>query len=195
MKLNGYKGTITPGQGWLYKDGKTDYQLLIPAQATESERFAAEELTWIFSLAGVTVETVTDEGVTADPTQKYIAIGNTVYFKSLGKKLTQKEFKFDGFLIESVGSTYVIKGVGDTGTCFGVYGFGEYVMGYRYYAEDEYTAAKEAKNLQLHIKDIPTFFGRNAFSHDTTYHLTHGFRLRNSFLNLCVSLPVFSRWI
>ena len=60
MKLNGYKGTITPGQGWLYKDGKTDYQLLIPAQATESERFAAEELTWIFSLAGVTVETVTD---------------------------------------------------------------------------------------------------------------------------------------
>lgn len=178
MKLNGYKGTITPGQGWLYKDGKTDYTLLIPTEATEAERFAAEELTWIFSLAGVAVQTVTDEGVTVDPTAKYIAIGNTVYFKALNTKLTQKEFKFDGFILESLGNTYVIKGVGDTGTCFGVYGFGEYVMGYRYYAEDEYTVAGEAKNLQLHIKDIPTFFGRNAFSHDTTYHRDHGFRLR-----------------
>ena len=55
MKLNGYKGTITPGQGWLYKDGKTDYALLIPADASEAERFAAQELTWIFSIAGVEV--------------------------------------------------------------------------------------------------------------------------------------------
>ena len=105
MKLNGYKGTITPGQGWLYKDGKTDYTILIPAEASEAERFAAEELTWIFSLAGVTVQTVTDEGISADPAAKYIALGNTVYFKSLGKTLTHKEFKFDGFIIESVGST------------------------------------------------------------------------------------------
>ena len=55
MKLNGYQGTITPGQGWLYKDAKTDYTLLIPADASEAERYAAEELTWIFSIAGVEV--------------------------------------------------------------------------------------------------------------------------------------------
>lgn len=178
MKLNGYTGTITEAAGWLYRDGKTDYRILIPAEATEAERHAAAELTWIFSLAGVPVETVTDEGLTADPQAKYIALGNTVYFQTLGMVLTQKEFKFDGFIIESMGSTYIVKGVGDTGTCFGTYGFAEYAMGYRYYAEDEFAAAKEAKNKQFHIKDIPTFFGRNAFSHDTTYHPDHGFRLR-----------------
>ena len=132
MKLNGYTGTITEAAGWLYRDGKTDYRILIPAEATEAERHAAAELTWIFSLAGVAVETVTDEGLTADPQAKYIALGNTVYFQALGMVLTQKEFKFDGFIIESMGSTYIVKGVGDTGTCFGTYGFAEYAMGYRY---------------------------------------------------------------
>jgi len=178
MKLNGYTGTIAQRSGTLYADGKTSYQILIPEAATEAERFAAQELTDIFKLAGVTIATVTDAGIQPDSTAKYIALGNTVHFKALNRKLTQKEFKFDGFIIESFGETYIVKGVGDTGTCFGTYGFAEYAMGYRYYAEDEYTVNSSAPNLEFHIKDIPTFFGRNAFSHDTTYHPDHGFRLR-----------------
>lgn len=178
MKLNGYKGTITPCEGWLFRNGNTEYTILIPADASEAEQFAAQELTDIFARAGVRIETRTDEGLTADPANAYIALGDTVYFRSLGMTLTQKEFKFDGFIIESVGRTYVVKGVGDTGTCFGTYGFAEYAMGYVYYAEDEICVADQARNLQFHIRDIPTFFGRNAFSHDTTYHPDHGFRLR-----------------
>ena len=136
MKLNGYIGTIADRADLLYAEGSTEYRILIPENATEAEKYAAQELTDIFALAGVAIETITDAGITADPDAKLIAIGNTVYFKALGVTLPANEFKFDGFIIESVGSTYVVKGVGDTGTCFGTYGFAEYVMGYRYYAED-----------------------------------------------------------
>lgn len=178
MRLNGYVGTIEDREGYLYRDGKTEYKILIPSAATESEKYAAEELTLIFSYAGVSIETVTDENVCVDATAKYIALGNTVYFKALGVKLLQKEFKFDGFIIENVGETYVIKGVGDTGTCFGAYGFMEYIAGYRYYAPDEHAIADEAKQKTFRIKDIPTFFGRNAYSYYTHFDVDHGFRLR-----------------
>lgn len=189
MELNSYSGSITPREDWLYREGHTDYKILIPAQATEAERFAAEELTDIFSRAGVAVTTVTDEGMQADPDAKFIAIGNTVCFRSLGVTLTQKEFKFDGFIIETLGNTHVIKGVGDTGTCFGTYGFAEYAMGWMYYWIDEIRVDKEAKNREFHIKDVPTFFSRSAYSYytdvrafdhpaDTKYTEDHSFRLR-----------------
>ena len=178
MKLNGYKGTITNKDGFLYNNGVTEYKILISDNATISEKYASEELTLIFSYAGVKIETVTDKNVLVNENDKYISVGNTVYFKSLNKTLLAKEFKFDGFIIESVGNTYVIKGVGDTGTCFGVYGFMEYIAGYRYYAPDEIAIEKVAENKEFHIKDIPTFFGRNAYSYDTHEDVDYGFRLR-----------------
>lgn len=178
MKLQGYLGNITLRQDWLFQDGKTGYRILIPENATEAEKFAAQELTDIFQRAGVVIETVTDAGKTADPKDNYIALGNTVYFRELGIPMTQKEFKFDGYIIETVGNTHVVKGVGDTGTCFGTYGFCEYAMEYRYYAEDEIRVAAQAQNREFHIKDIPTFFGRNAYIHDTHFHPDYGFRLR-----------------
>ena len=133
MKLNSYIGSIEPREDWLYRAGCTEYRILIPHEATEAERYAAQELTDIFRTAGVTIETVTDAGLSADPDKRFIAIGNTVYFAGLGRKLLPQEFKFDGFIIETVGNTHVIKGVGETGTCFGVYGFAEYAMGSVYY--------------------------------------------------------------
>ncbi len=178
MRLNGYTGTITAKDGYLYRDGTTEYKILISKNATVSEKYASEELTRIFSFAGVEIETVTDEGVTVNENDKYISLGNTVYFASLGIKLLSSEFKFDGFIIESVGNTYVIKGVGDTGTCFGVYGFMEYIAGYRYYASDEIKVDKSAVNKEFHIKDIPTFFGRNAKSYYSVSDIDHAFRLR-----------------
>jgi len=178
MRLNGFAGTITQLDTWLYRDEKTDYQLLLPENSSEAERFAARELTEIFSAAGVQIESVTDAGLTADPKKHYIAIGDTVYFRALGITLTQKEFKFDGFIIERLGNTHIIKGVNHTGTTFGVYGFAEYVMGYRYYYWDEWQVGKEAKDQELHIKDIPTFFCRAAFSYDTEKYTDHAHRLR-----------------
>lgn len=188
MQLNGYTGTITPRADRLYGDGGTDYRILIPAEATEAERFASQELTDIFAKAGVTVETVTDAGLTADPEEKFIALGNTVYFRALGMTLSAKEFKFDGFIIETMGNTHIIKGVGDTGTCFGTYGFAEYAMGWMYYWLDEQKVDNQAVNRVFHIKDIPTFFSRSAYSYftdihwchhpDSAYTDDHGFRLR-----------------
>ena len=151
MKLNGYTGTITNKEGYFYNNGITDYKILIPDSATESEKYAGEELALIFSYAGVKIETVTDANLTINCNDKYISVGNTIYFKSLNLKLLASEFKFDGFIIESVGNTYVIKGVGDTGTCFGVYGFMEYIAGYRYYAPDEIFVEKVAQNKEFHI--------------------------------------------
>jgi len=158
MKLNGYSGTITDRTDLLYGDGATDYRILIPQEATEAEKYAAQELTAIFALAGVTIETVTDAGLTTDESAKFIAIGSTVYFEKLGIKLPAKEFKFDGFIIETLGNTHIIKGVGQTGTCFGTYGFAEYAMGWRYYHPEEQTVEKAAQIYMLtaHLPRVNT---------------------------------------
>lgn len=76
MKLNGYTGNITLREDIIYANGHTEYRILIPEQASEAERSAARELTDIFQIAGVCIETVTDEGLFPDPTQKFIALGN-----------------------------------------------------------------------------------------------------------------------
>lgn len=178
MKLNGYIGKISQKNGFIYQNGTTEYKILIPKDASEAEKYAAQELSRIMSLAGVFIDTVSDADVSVCQDSKYISLGNTVYFKSLGIKMLTNEFKFDGFIIESIGNTYVIKGVGDTGTCFGAYGFAEYAFGYVYYASDEYKINDAAPNLEFHIKDIPTFFGRNAFSYYTAHFPDNGFRLR-----------------
>jgi len=178
MKLNGYIGTITPRQGFLFQNGNTDYQILIPHNASEAEVFAAQELTGIFAKAGVAIETVTDLNLSPEPAHKYIALGNTVYFRSLGLQLLPKEFKFDGFIIESLGESYIIKGVGDTGTCFGAYGFAEYTLGYRYYHMDEWKIDTKAPNKEFHIKDIPTFYCRAAYGYHAAKYHDHSFQLR-----------------
>ena len=178
MERRGYLGEITLRKDTLYRDGKTDYRILIPEKATEAEAFAASELTDIFHKAGVSIETVADKGLTADPDCKFIALGNTVYFRALNRKLTQKEFKFDGYIIETLGNTHIVKGVGDTGTCFGAYGFAEYAMGWRYYFEDEWKVDIAAQNRDFHMKDVPTFLGRYAYSYYTASEPDHGFRLR-----------------
>jgi len=176
MKLSGYTGTITPRAGMLYENGKTDYRILLPAVPSVSEEFAAKELTRIFRKAGVEIETCR-EGECAC-TGKIIALGRTALFDALGVKMRTAEFKFDGYLIETVGDVHIICGVGDTGTCFGVYGFCEYAMGYRYYARDEWRVDACAENKEFHLKDVPSFLGRNAYSYLTATDADHGFRLR-----------------
>lgn len=178
MKLNGYNGTIEAADGYFYNCGVTDYKILIPQNATVSEKFAAKELKRIFSLAYVDIKTVTDKGLTADESGRYISIGNTVYFKKLNVTLSRSEFKFDGFIIKNVGNAYVIKGVSDTGDAFGVYGFMEYVAGYVYYAVDEAKIDYSAFNKKFDIKFVPSFFGRNAYSYDSHFDIGYGFRLR-----------------
>ena len=178
MKLNGYTGSITAREDLLYGHGSTDYRILIPQNATEAEKYAAEELTAIFEKAGVAIETVTDQGLTADPAAKFIALGDTVYFKALGVTLLPQEFKFDGFVIETVGNTHVVKGVGQTGTGFGTYGFAEYAMGWRYYHPQEETVQKQAQNKEFHMKDIPTFYCRSPYGYLVAHKPDHAYRFR-----------------
>ncbi len=176
MKRSGYTGTIASRAGMLYENGTTDYRILLPANPTVSEVFAAQELTRIFQKAGVEIETVR-EGECEAP-GKVIALGRTTLFDALGVRMLTAEYKIDGYLIETVGDAHIICGVGDTGTCFGVYGFCEYAMGYRYYARDEWKVEIRAEEREFHIKDIPAFLGRNAYSYLTATDSDHGYRLR-----------------
>lgn len=178
MSLNGYEGCIVEDSGYFYNCGVTDYKILIPENATKTEKFAAKELKRIFSIAYVDIKIITDKGVLADETKKYISIGNTVYFKNLNVKLTQSEFKFDGFIIKNAGKTYVIKGVNDTADVFGTYGFMECIAGYEYYAPDEAKINYCAFNKKFDVKFVPSFFSHNAYSYDSHFNVDYGFRLR-----------------
>lgn len=179
MKLNGYIGSITNKDGYLYKNGKTDFVIVISKNATVVEKKAADELKLIFSYADVDINIITDENLNANENGKYIALGDTVYFKSLNVTMQASEFKYDGFIIKTLGDGYVIKGVGGLGTVFGAYSLMERLADYVYYADDEIKINKDFGVLKnIDIKEIPTFFGRFAYSFDTSVIKPTGMRTR-----------------
>lgn len=140
----------------LYADGATEYCIAVPAIPTEIELYAAEELARYFEqAAGAPIEVRPDSGLELGG--KYISVGNTALLRAGG--VTVGEEQEDGYKLETVGDTVLIAGGRDKGVLFGVYGFLERNLGYRFYAADEivYDSAPEKKLMNLSVSEIPSF--------------------------------------
>lgn len=176
--------------GHLYNNGATDYKIVLPELSSKIEDYAAEELSEIFGVAGVCIKTVRDNNESLAMGGKFIAIGKTKFFKELNFTLTVKEFKFDGYMIKSVGESYVIEGAGGMGVLFGCYGLMERLANYKYIAEDEIFIENSAVAKQLDVKASPSFYGRNAYSYDTLKDYKYALRIKTN--GECFSAGGFS---
>lgn len=177
MKRNGYIGEITDKSGYLVKNGKTEYSVVIPKKYAPAEAFAAEELKRILALADCNISIITEDKITAD---NKIFIGNTEAFKKLGVNLSPVTYKRDGFIIETVGNDFIINTSGDAGNFYAVQTFMGHLADYTFYGMDEEKIQKgDIKLKEFHIKEIPSFFGRNTFCYETLTQKDYAVRVRS----------------
>lgn len=137
---------------YLYKQGKSDYVILLSANATQSDIYALDELVYFFKEStGYTLKTVYEpQAISAS--QRYISIGNTTKLTAHGVKENTDDYGRSGFKIVTKDENIYIFSNGDAysyGTLYGTYYFLERVLGYKCYASDE---------IKIDKKNIVNFY-------------------------------------
>ena len=164
------KNVFSAGKSAIVENGKTEYVLVLPVSPHEYEQKAADE--WndlMLEAVGVQMEVLSEDKAKKAP--KRIFLGRTAFAEKEGLRLMYDALGSDGFVIVSRGDDLIIGGA-DRGTLFGVYGFFERTLGYRYYAEGERFIRKE-KKLPFYAADVcekPDIDARSFGYHDV-YHI------------------------
>lgn len=149
----------------LFNAGKTDYVILVSADASISEKYAASELQyWLKEISGVTFKIVNDSRLA---TKKKIIVGYIPEFLKSHKK--QRPLDTDqGFEYGNLGDDIYIVGGRNFGTLYGVYSFLENELSCRWYTKD-FSLAPKRKQWSfehLYVKETPAFEHRNIYYYD-----------------------------
>lgn len=166
----------------LVKGGKTAYKIIVPAEATRFEVFAADELVYFFEQAtGITLEIVKDTGVSTSTQNTYLSVGNTTVFAQSGIAVTEEELGPSGFKLQRKDKTIIMAGYREYGTLNAVYEFLHVAFGFRCYYADEIALAKNVTDLKLpdfNITDRPDIDLRCANYGDMMTDSTFAYRMR-----------------
>lgn len=114
--------------------GKSDYQIVLPANAIPSERYAAEELQkYLEKMCGVRLPIATDADARGT---RQILLGDTAQTRKLGLKIDVEELRTDGFVLRTIGKRLVVYGGKPRGTLNGVYTLLEEKLGVRWFTPE-----------------------------------------------------------
>lgn len=147
----------------LCDEGKTDYTIVIPQDATAAIENAAKELKNYFAKAtGAMLPIEDDSKRSADFSQKVISLGETKLFTASKIKPDSKELNRDGFIIERKDNTVIICAARDLGVLYGVYEFLSIEVDFEAYASSEiYVYSEDTVYLQdISLTKAPDFAGR-----------------------------------
>lgn len=138
---------------YLVKDGASDYKLVLPEDAAGLIQIAASEFNKFFSEStGVTLPVIADKEVQSG--EHYISIGETSLLKETDISYTYDELGRDGYkIVTKDGNLYLIGGR-EFGSLYAVYEFLEYVIDYKFFAEDCYTLTKGVSDIPLYAFDV-----------------------------------------
>jgi len=156
----------------LTSNGTSRYSVVLAADASPSEQFAAAELTsFVRQVTGAVLPIVvggTDRShwhwhENSDP--KMVIVGKNAMTEELGLDAEIEALGDEGFPIRSVGDTIVIAGGRLRGTLYGVYEFLETWLGCRWYTPDvSNIPTRDSVFLpELNVKKTPAFMIREAF--------------------------------
>ena len=118
--------------------GKSEYKIVIPADASKIVKYAAEELqNFVEESTNATLPIVSDSSVTYDNNGKYLSVGETTLLESQTDITVDYEVLGEnGVIVSTKGNCVYITGATDNGTLFSVYRFLHYQVGYNAYAYD-----------------------------------------------------------
>lgn len=174
----------------LVQGGVSEYTVVVPEKATESEKFAAEELVGFLRLAtGAEIDVKTDADCTG--TDAIISIGKTAQATAAGAVI-DRALGTSSFVLKTVGNSLYVtsdrEGNGE-GCLYGVYRILEDAVHFRVYASDEirYDSVDDIPLYRYDSICSPAFdqreLGYASISNDETYMrrmrlIDHGSDLR-----------------
>lgn len=114
--------------------GASRYVIVLPAQSSPSEQYAAEELqSYLEKISGARLPIVPD---TAPGSKREIWLGNNARLQSSGLQIDWERVGSDGFHLQTHGHHLVIAGGTPRGTLYGVYTLLEEKLGVRWFTPE-----------------------------------------------------------
>lgn len=176
--------------GFLYQNGATPYKVVIPANATATEEYAANEFaTYFRELTGVTIPVVSDASCSYSEDDCVISIGKTIYQENADlSDVDYDDLTTDGFITKSVGKGYILDSGTKDGLIYSAYNFLEIYFGLEFLTPS-YTYKPEVPNevvaYETNIIDIPAFAVRDYYSYTAFYEqggttAYYGAKMRNN---------------
>ena len=151
----------------LAREGKSDYLIVVAADATPPEQTAAKELqAHLAKVTGATLPIVLEAKAPADARQ--IVVGPSARLKQLAPDLDVAKLGHDGIVMKTVGHNLLLAGRRPRGTLYAVYTFLEDVVGCRWWTSTE-SFVPHKPTLALPTLDVtyaPPLRVREAFYRD-----------------------------
>ena len=115
-------------RNWLFRNGKSDYRIVLDRQASPSEKKAAEELQmYIKQISGAQLP-ITDDA-TSKGRRIFVGFGSAVADITGAQKPKADD---EGFTYRTVGKDLLIYGGAQRGSMYGVFSFLEYELGVKW---------------------------------------------------------------
>ena len=148
----------------LFAKGSTDYTIVIGAQASESERWAAQELQrWLGEVSGAQFPIRTASEATG---KRLIVVGfNQLTSALLGNTVREPAIEDESFVYHNAGPALLIYGGKQRGSMYGVISFLERELGCRWYTPRVSLAPRRERYVftALHHREAPGVRVRNDF--------------------------------
>jgi hypothetical protein len=151
----------------LSTDGKTNYVIVLPTEATPLEQTAAKELKQhLNTVTSADFAVVTESEI--DVAKLQIVVGNSKRAKEFLPELDVAKIPYDGIVIKTVGKNLVLLGHPQRGTLYAVNTFLEDVVGVRWWTSTE-TFIPKKPTLEIPVQNIeyaPKLIYREAYYRD-----------------------------
>jgi hypothetical protein len=133
-------------------DGKTNYVIVLPTEATPLEQTATKELKqYLDAVTGADFNVVTESEI--DVVKPQIVVGNSKRAKELLPEIDITKIPYDGIVIKTVGKNLVLLGHPQRGTLYAVNTFLEDVVGVRWWTSTE-TFIPQKPTLEISAQNI-----------------------------------------
>lgn len=148
----------------LIENGASEYTIVLPDEASETEQYAADELAdFVEQATGVKLMQAKSGDFTGT---KYISVGKTEQLENAGVFVDASRLNYDGFFIKTAGDAIFIDGASERSCMYGVYELLERYFGIRFLTQD-CTYIPEQKDVRFEAPDVvckPAFRFRTYFS-------------------------------
>ena len=151
---------------YILLNNQTEYKIVVPTTPSVREITASLELKNLFMEAtGVTLEIITDTGITLNSQSKYLSIGATTLRTAANIDVNYELLGQSGVRVITKDKTVFMSGAEDFGTLYSVYEFLKQTVSFEYYYTDTYSLDKNVKDIKLmnyDIIDVPDIQNRVA---------------------------------
>ncbi len=146
---------------YMVQSGRTDYKIVIPAEAGKYLQAAKDELTLFFQeAANVSLDYIIEPegGIAHSERGKFISLGETKMLESSGIEVDKSLLGSDGIRIVTKDNSVYLVGGSDYGTLYAVYDLLAILFNFEVYSYDCIQIDRNVKNVKLYefdVTDIP----------------------------------------